>query len=165
MQTLALLRTRGYDVRLLIVGDGPQYTALQADIERQGLSPYVHFTGAVLPEQVPEWLAQMYVAVAPYPNMDGFYFSPLKIYEYMAAGLPIIATRVGHLATVVEHDYNGILVEAENPEKMADAVALLLNEPAKTEKLGAAARLTAEREHSWLAVVDRILSIATTAKP
>lgn len=164
IQAWAVLRDRGYRTRLLIVGDGPEYTTLHADIEKLGLSEYVRFTGAVLPEQVPEWLGQMDIAVAPYPNMERFYFSPLKIYEYMAAGLPIIATNVGHLATVVEHDYNGLLVEAENPEKMADSIASLLANPKKTQRLAEAARLTAEQHHSWLAVVDRILNIAKTCK-
>ncbi|WP_373818706.1 glycosyltransferase family 4 protein [Glaesserella sp.] len=160
----SILRSRGYKVRLLIVGDGPEYQTLYDDIKRQGLSDYVHFTGAVQPENVPEWLGQMDVAVAPYPNMERFYFSPLKIYEYMAAGIPVIATNVGHLDSVVEHNHNGLLVEAENPSKMADAIATLFDNPLEAQRLGAAARLTAEQHHSWLAVVDRILDIARSCR-
>lgn len=160
VQAWSLLRRRGYPLNLLIVGDGPQHAALSEEIAQQGLSEFVHFTGAVAPEQVPEWLARMDIAVAPYPNLDGFYFSPLKIYEYMAAGLPIIATQVGHLSTVIENGYNGILVEADNPQNMAEGIARLLDNPSEAQQLGANARATAEQHHSWLAVVDRILHIA-----
>lgn len=160
----ALLRKRDEKVRLLIVGDGPEYDSLHSGIESLGLSEYVTFTGAVQPEDVPHWLGQMDIAVAPYPNMEHFYFSPLKIYEYMAAGIPVIATRVGHLASVVADGENGVLVEAENPAKMADCIAGLLREPSKLQQLGAVARQTAEQNHGWLAVVDRILAIANASR-
>ena len=160
VQAWALLRKEGYNVNLLIVGDGPQHATLSEEIAQQGLSDFVHFTGSVAPEQVPEWLARMDIATAPYPNQDGFYFSPLKIYEYMAAGLPIIATKVGHLSSIIENGYNGILAEADNPQNMAEAIAHLLDNPSEAKRLGTNARLTAEQNHSWLSVVDRILQIA-----
>lgn len=156
----AILRQRSENVRLLIVGDGPEYESLHQNIKSLGLLDYVQFTGAVLPEEVPNWLAQMDIAVAPYPNMAHFYFSPLKIYEYMAAGIPVIATRVGHLDTVVTHEHNGILVEAEKPMEMADCISNLLKDTLKLQQLGKAARQTAENEHSWLSVVERILKIS-----
>ena len=160
VQAWALLRKEGYNVNLLIVGDGPQHATLSEEIAQQGLSDFVHFTGSVAPEQVPEWLARMDIATAPYPNQDRFYFSPLKIYEYMAAGLPIIATKVGHLSSIIENGYNGILAEADNPQNMAEAIAYLLDNLPEAKRLGTNARLTAEQNHSWLSVVDRILQIA-----
>lgn len=159
VQAWALLRKEGYNVNLLIVGDGPQHATLSEEIAQQGLSDFVHFTGSVAPEQVPEWLARMDIATAPYPNQDRFYFSPLKIYEYMAAGLPIIATKVGHLSSIIENGYNGILAEADNPQNMAEVIAHLLDNPSEAKRLGTNARLTAEQNHSWLSVVDRILQI------
>lgn len=155
-----ILRRRNQRIRLLIVGDGPEYEHLHKNIEQAGLSDYVTFTGAVQPEQVPQWLGQMDIAVAPYPQIENFYFSPLKIYEYMAAGIPVVTTRVGHLETVVSHERNGMLVEAENPIRMADCIARLIVNPEKLQRLGSAARQTAEREHSWLSVVERIIEIA-----
>ncbi len=155
----AILRQRNENVRLLVVGDGPEYESMHSNIEKLGLLDYVKFTGAVQPEDVAHWLGQMDIAVAPYPNMEHFYFSPLKIYEYMAAGIPVIATRVGHLETVVAHGYNGMLVEAENPTAMADCIANLIKDSSKLQQLGKNARQTAENEHSWLSVVERILAI------
>ncbi|MCP1772673.1 glycosyltransferase involved in cell wall biosynthesis [Neisseria perflava] len=155
-----LLRQRGQNVRLLIVGDGPEYESIHSNIASNSLLDAVTFAGAVQPEDVPHWLGQMDIAVAPYPQMDNFYFSPLKIYEYMAAGIPVVATRVGHLENVVSDGINGILVEAENPTVMADCIQTLINQPNCLQALGLAARQTAEQEHSWLSVVERIQDIA-----
>ncbi|WP_416192583.1 glycosyltransferase family 4 protein [Neisseria sp. CCUG12390] len=160
VEAWALLRARNPNVNLLIVGDGPEYESVKNRIDALGFSDGVTFSGAVQPDEVPQWLAKMDIAVAPYPNMEHFYFSPLKIYEYMAAGIPVVATRVGHLESVVSDGLNGVLVEAENPQKMAGCIASLLDSPETLQRLGAAARQTAEREHSWLSVVERILNIA-----
>src|SRR5262249_53202779 len=83
---------------LLIVGDGPERPRLEADLCARGLRELTQFTGSVDSDEVPGLLASMEVAVAPYPKLASFYFSPLKVYEYMAAGLPIVASRIGQLA-------------------------------------------------------------------
>ncbi len=62
--------------RLLIVGDGPQREWLSDTLAERGLLEAAHFTGAVDPEEVPVCLASMDVAVAPYPELSDFYFSP-----------------------------------------------------------------------------------------
>ncbi|QIM63396.1 glycosyl transferase family 1 [Pasteurellaceae bacterium Orientalotternb1] len=164
VQAWAILRQRGYHARLLIVGDGPQYQVLNDEIEQLGLLEHVHFTGAVAPDSVPEWLAKMDIAVAPYPSMEQFYFSPLKIYEYMAAGLPIIATQVGHLDSVIDNGYNGVLIAPDDPSKMADGIEEIFTDPVKAQQLGQNARFTAEQYHSWLSVVERILAIAHSCR-
>ncbi|MEM1009821.1 MAG: glycosyltransferase, partial [Myxococcota bacterium] len=69
------------------------------------------FTGAVPPEQIPGLLATMDTAVAPYPTNLDFYFSPLKVVEYMAAGLPVVVSRIGQLIDLVDDDITGLLAE------------------------------------------------------
>lgn len=160
VEAWALLRAQKPQANLLIVGDGPEYESVKNRIDSLGLSDGVTFSGAVQPDEVPQWLGKMDIAVAPYPYMEHFYFSPLKIYEYMAAGIPVVATRVGHLESVVSDGINGVLVEAENPKAMADRLAALLDNPGELRRLGAAARQTAEEQHSWLAAVENILRIA-----
>lgn len=163
VEAWALLRRHKPAVKLLIVGDGPEYESVKNRIDALGLSDGVTFSGAVQPDEVPQWLAKMDIAVAPYPNMEHFYFSPLKIYEYMAAGIPVVATHVGHLDSVVSDGLNGVLVEAENPKEMATAMASLLDDPERLRRMGQAARQTAENGHGWNAVVSRILDIAAAA--
>jgi len=102
----------------------------------------------------------MDVCVAPYPRLARFYFSPLKVYEYMAAGLPVIASKVGQLAELIEDGVNGLLYPPNNPSALATALDRLRCAPEVRARLGRAARATVLRDHTWSAVVQQILSLA-----
>src|SRR5699024_9195154 len=96
------------ETRLVIVGDGPERDALTQQARAAGVD--VEFAGAVDPVDVPGRLAQFDVAVAPYPAHGDTYFSPLKVLEYMAAGVAVVASRVGQIPELVDHGRTGILV-------------------------------------------------------
>lgn len=140
-----------------IVGDGPQRESLTAHATRLGLD--VDFRGAVPPSDIPAALAGAQVAVAPYPRSVGGddYFSPLKIYEYSAAGLPVVASAVGQVPTIVVDGSNGLLVPPSDPVTLAAAIDTLVADSAHAAALGAAGRRIVENEHSWTAVLERIL--------
>ncbi|NLE18724.1 MAG: glycosyltransferase family 4 protein, partial [Propioniciclava sp.] len=93
----ALARARA-PWRLRVIGDGPQCEALTEQARALGVE--VDFRGAVAPAEIPDHLAGSAIGVAPYPATAAEtdqYFSPLKIYEYLAAGLPVVASRVGQV--------------------------------------------------------------------
>jgi glycosyltransferase involved in cell wall biosynthesis len=159
-EALAVLRRGGMDARLVVVGDGPGRESLQADLAARGLSAAAHLIGAVPPEHVPGWLASLDVAVAPYPQLERFYFSPLKVYEYMAAGLAVVASRVGQLERLIRHEVNGLLVPPGDAAALAAAMARLAADPALRARLGREARATVLREHTWEAVARHILRLA-----
>lgn len=148
--------------RLLLVGDGPRAEALQEQAHTAGIAANVELTGSVAPADIPALLRRMHVAVAPYPPMQQFYFSPLKVYEYLAAGLPIVATRVGDLPRTLDDGDLGVLVEPGEPAALAAAVAALRADPGGRVELGAAARTAAVERHDWTAVVARALTLALT---
>lgn len=156
-------RARGArGARLLIVGEGPEGETMKAELERRGLLHHARFTGAVPPHEVPQLLAEMDVAVAPYPNRSDFYFSPLKVYEYMAAGLPVVASRIGQLEDVIEHEANGMLCAPGDPIALASALDRLRQDVALRARLGQEARRSVLRSHTWDSVAARILEIAAT---
>jgi glycosyltransferase involved in cell wall biosynthesis len=148
------------EARLLIVGDGPERKALAAQLHRLGLGDAAHFSGAVPAAEVPAWLARMHVAVAPYRGDQPFYFSPLKLYEYMGAGLAVIASRVGHLGDVVAQHRTGVLVPPQNPVALCDALARLAGDADLRARLGAAARAHVLAHHTWDRVAARLLDSA-----
>lgn len=141
---------------LRIIGDGPLREPLEAYARSLGVD--ADFRGAVAHSQIMEHLAGTAIAVAPYPLVEDCqsYFSPLKIYEYMAAGLPIIASDIGQARSVL--DSVGVLVPPSRPDLLARALDSLVADPARRRALGSAARLRAETEHSWERVVTRILT-------
>ena len=152
--------------RLLIVGDGKERDRLIADIEQRNLESAVHLTGAVCPEIVPDWLAQMDVAVAPYPASEDFYFSPLKVYEYMAAGLPVVASNIGQIPEVIEDGVNGLLAPPGDATALADALEQLWRSPLQLRRrLGTSARDKILQHHTWDRVADKILFLAQQQQP
>lgn len=165
VEAFAALHAAEPNVRLLIVGDGPQRASLEADLAVRGLLAATHFSGAVDPGQVPAWLASMDVAVAPYPDIPRFYFSPLKVFEYMAAGVPVVASRIGQLAQVIEDGVTGLLCPPGDPEALAAALGRLRAGPELRHRLGRAARATVLRHHTWDAVAGRILKMAGVEVP
>ncbi|WP_298288586.1 glycosyltransferase family 4 protein [Novosphingobium sp.] len=160
VRAAATLRTRGRDFRLLIVGDGPERAALDAQIESAGLASVTTLTGAVDPADVPGLIAQMDIAVAPYPDLADFYFSPLKVMEYMSAGRAVLASAIGDIIGLVDHDVTGRLYPAGNVGELAAQLDLLLADGELRARLGKAAREQAVAKMSWDSVAERILSFA-----
>jgi glycosyltransferase involved in cell wall biosynthesis len=160
VEAFALLQCAVPNARLLIVGDGPERSRLEEHLSSHGLQEAACFTGAVGPNEVPRLLASMDVAAAPYPDLSFFYFSPLKVFEYMAAGLPVVASRIGQVATVIQHEVNGLLCPPGVAGELATALLRLHREPALRSRLGQAARATVLQNYTWDAVARRILRLA-----
>ncbi|MDB9540831.1 glycosyltransferase family 4 protein [Anabaenopsis arnoldii] len=145
--------------RLLIVGDGLERENIETELSARKLDSYTQFTGAVNPEQVPDLLAKMDVGVAPYPAQSDFYFSPLKVYEYMAAGLPVVVSKIGQLVDLIEPEINGILCPPGDAIALAEALEKLWRSPTLRSSLGQAARQKVMQNHTWDAIAQQILHI------
>jgi len=164
VEAFARLHGHAPEARLLLVGDGPARAAACADLSVRGLAGVVHCTEAVPPLEVPGLLTSVDAAVAPYARANGFYFSPLKVYEYMAAGRAVVASRVGQLETVIQHDVNGLLCPPGDAAALAAALERLRSEPALRARLGRAARATVLGSHTWDAVAARVLELAAAVE-
>jgi glycosyltransferase involved in cell wall biosynthesis len=156
-KSFALVVQRVPEPQLVLVGDGPVRAKLEATTTQLGIAHRVILTGSVEHTQVPTLLSMADVAVAPYPRLPaGMYFSPLKLYEYMAAGKAIVATGAGQVADVIRHGHNGLLVEPGDVSAFADAIVSLLNDPGERDRLGRNARKQALRQHSWERYIDEL---------
>ncbi|MFB7800234.1 glycosyltransferase family 4 protein [Isoptericola sp. NPDC056134] len=165
IDAFAGVRARVPDARLLLVGDGPEREAVLARADTLGVADAVEHAGAVAPSEVPALLHRADVAVAPYPALDDFYFSPLKVYEYLAAGLPVVASAVGELPDALEHGDAGVLVPPGRAAALADAIVALAHDDDRRAALGARAREVAVERHDWSAVVRRALGFAGVELP
>lgn len=148
------------EARLLVVGDGPERAAFLRRLEHLGASHAVRFTGAVSPDVIPNLLGSIDVATAPYPSLGDFYFSPLKVYEYMAARRATVASGIGQLRSLIVDGANGLLCRPGDPNALADAILRLHDDPGLRDRLGRAARETILAAHTWDHVVDRTLAAA-----
>jgi glycosyltransferase involved in cell wall biosynthesis len=102
-----------------------------------GLADRIDFTGFIPHHRVAGAIADSAAAVIPLPDnpMARYFTSPLKLYEYMAAGLPIVATDLPAIREVLRHDQNALLVPPGDAPAMAAALDRLLSEPELAERL------------------------------
>ncbi|CAN5210625.1 glycosyltransferase family 4 protein [soil metagenome] len=163
VDAFALLAGADFTYRLLVVGDGPGAGGLADSLERRGLTSMITLAGAVDPAAIPEYLHGMDLAVAPYPDLPHFYFSPLKLYEYLAAGLPVVASEVGQVAEVIDDGRTGVLCPPGDAAALARAIAGLRYNPAGRASMASAGRAEVVAHHSWDEVVGRILRLVRAA--
>lgn len=151
---LARLHKAGDDrFGAVFIGDGPE----RASAERAARDvPGVTFTGFLPHAQLPAALAAADIGVAPFePNKHapmrlGFYWSPLKVFEYMAVGLPVVAPALPRLKRLVEDGYEGALYDPKDPRGLDRALVTLADRDVR-HRLGAAARTRVVRDFSWRA--------------
>jgi glycosyltransferase involved in cell wall biosynthesis len=158
--TLVLQRHPG--ARLVLVGDGPTRPSIAQKVSQNGLQQSVIMTGAIAHAEVPEMLSIADLAVvpaAPVPASHGGTGTPLKLFEYMAAGKPIVATALNQAAEVIRENHNGLLVEAGDVNGFAEAIVTLLSDPGERVRLGQNARQQAIELHSWEEYTRRLEEI------
>lgn len=156
VDAVALARAQSPAMRLLLIGDGPELAATRARARAAGVP--VVATGQLPPAEVPDWLRGADLATAPYPAGD-HYFSPLKVAEYLAAGLPTVASAIADLPQLVADGTEALLVPPGDVRATGGALARLANDPELSAQMARAARRAAERRLSWSAVVDQVLGL------
>jgi glycosyltransferase involved in cell wall biosynthesis len=147
------------EARLLIVGDGPMRGWVEGFVAGAGLGGKVVLTGWQPHDRLPSLVRRMDVATAPYPVLGDFYFSPLKLFEYMSLGRAIVASRIGQIASVVEEGRSGLLVEPGSVGELAQSLLRLLDDEGLRHELGAGAQ-AASRRYTWLENARRITELA-----
>ncbi|MBW2292086.1 MAG: glycosyltransferase family 4 protein [Deltaproteobacteria bacterium] len=160
-----ILRRYHPNSRLLVVGDGPERTRLEELLASEDAADSVIFSGAVQPIEVPTWMSRMDVGVAPYSQNAAKYFSPLKVLEYMAAGLPVLGSHTGQIPELVEDGRSGLLYYAEDAPALACAMLALADDPSLRLEMGRAGRDAVLQYHSWDGVVESTLRFAREAYP
>jgi glycosyltransferase involved in cell wall biosynthesis len=148
-------------LRFVLMGEGLLQAEMRSALAEYEKTAEVIFTGTLQREKVAEYLDASDILVSPHIQMpDGskFFGSPTKIFEYMAMGKAIVASRLDQLAEVLEHDRTAVLVTPGDPEELAEAILRLALDPEKRVALGAAARRAAIERHCWSTNVEYALS-------
>ncbi|MBC7186769.1 MAG: glycosyltransferase family 4 protein, partial [Calditrichaeota bacterium] len=150
-ELMSRLHTRAPEVKFLLVGTGGRWKAwLERYVAEQGLAGAVIFAGYVDYQHMAEYLAAMDVVVAPYPHLPFFYYSPVKIYEYMAAAKPVVSTAIGQINQVLEDGVTGLLCPPDDLRCLVEKIAVLAGNPLLRRRLGQSARRTILEQHTWM---------------
>jgi glycosyltransferase involved in cell wall biosynthesis len=147
-------------VRFLFVGSGSLHGEVERLLAAERDSGRVIFTGAVAHERVPALLDACDILVAPHvPLADGsdFFGSPTKIFEYMAMGKAIVASRLGQIGEVLSDEETALLVEPGNVSQLAAALVRVTESSELRARLGPNARDAAVQNHTWTHNARRVL--------
>jgi glycosyltransferase involved in cell wall biosynthesis len=143
------------DANLLLVGDGPDRPRIERLAHASGVP--AAFTGTVPHDRLPDYLGTMDAAVVLARPGAPFHYSPLKLAEYMAAGLAVVAPAVGEIPERLTDGVDALVVPPHDPVALAEALRRLRDDPEERHRLGKAARTAAEATWSWTHQVRRVI--------
>lgn len=138
---------RQIPIRLLIIGDGPLRSEIEHRVRDRALTEHVVLTGALPTQEMARKLATADIGISAYCGRDEF--SGLKLLDYKAAALAVVASGRDGEPPVIDHGRNGLIVPPCDADALADALVSLCTDPGLTTRLGRAARIDAERFHGW----------------
>ena len=147
-------------LRFVLVGSGSLHGEVERLLQSDAESRRVIFTGTIPHERVPSLLDACDILVSPHiPLADGsnFFGSPTKIFEYMAMGKGIVASRLGQIGEVLANNETALLTEPANVPELARAIVNLAESRDLRERLGARAREVAVQQHTWTRNAERVL--------
>ncbi|HSE32389.1 MAG TPA: glycosyltransferase family 4 protein [Pyrinomonadaceae bacterium] len=151
---------REVPLKFLLVGAGKLKSEMEQTIREAGLFDRVIFTGSVAHERVPALLDACDILVAPHvPLADGsdFFGSPTKLFEYMAMGKGIVASRLGQIGDVLTDEETALLIEPGDPNQLAEGIVRLSRSRELRERLGEKARQVAVERYTWRHNARRVL--------
>ncbi|MCB2134487.1 MAG: glycosyltransferase family 4 protein [Rhodobacteraceae bacterium] len=146
------------EAHLLILGDGPQRGWIEGFAEGAGFAGAMTITGWVDHARLAPLIARMDVAAAPYPKDDSHYFSPLKLYEYLAMGRPVVASRIGQIAELLDGSDAACLLPPGDTEALAKALSALHGDPRRRSRMAETAAAVG-RKHDWKENARRVIEL------
>jgi len=149
------------NIRFLMVG--PYYSSTKKLAHTLGLDDTFVFTGPIPYDLVSKYMNACDVLVAPYNptrtqifKKTGMPYSPLKVFEYMACGKPVITTSTGPLLRIIENGKTGLLVPPGNIEDLASAIIKLYDDPKLVSEIGKRARVLVLSRYSWRKLAENL---------
>lgn len=146
LKAFAELSSQRRNLHLLLVGDGPIEGELKGQAVALGVADRVTFTGRVRHADIQQHIAAMNVAVSPRAT---FYASPMKILEYMAMGIPVVAPRMPNILDICADGEDALLFEPEKLSSLMQTLDRLIRDRESALTIGAAARRQIEKRLNW----------------
>jgi glycosyltransferase involved in cell wall biosynthesis len=151
VDAIGALHKSGYNVQGLLVGGG-RWKKYRTYAEQAGVAEQIVFSGPVPPEDVPEAVAAMDICAVPGSNEYG---SPVKLFDYGAAGRPVVAANAPSVTEVITDEKNGLLFEEGSLEGFVEALSRLIEDDKLRDRIARTFREKIEEEHTWEKVGQR----------
>jgi len=157
VQAAAKFAPMDREAKVLIVGDGPELIGLERRAASMGIADRVRFEGHVPHARVPEYISAADVCVAPF--REGRKASPIKLFEYLSCGRPVVTSDTDEIGEFVRKTQSGIVVEPGNVNAFAAAIEWLLANPQEAEAMGRRGRAAVESGRSWRRTAQEVASV------
>lgn len=141
------------EAQIMLIGDGPELARIKLKVGHLGLSHKIAFEGRVNHKDLPGLMKDFYIGVMPDSNDYG---SPMKIFEYMALGVPVIAPDYAPILDAITCGKQGLIFKKGDVGDLSAMLNKLLADAHLAERMGADGRSSVEKEHNWNANVAKI---------
>ena len=165
LQAILIVKERYPEITLLVLGKTRhEYEHVVFKfLEENGLSDNVNFPGFVVYESLFGYLRTVYAGIVPMQPVSKFQLvgngTSRKVFEYMNAGIPVIASEFGELAQAVREEKCGILVDTTKPEEIARAIIYLLEHSEEANEMGNRGRKAIEEKYNWNIEREKLLRV------
>jgi glycosyltransferase involved in cell wall biosynthesis len=163
LEAFAMTEPGKLNLRLCLIGDGLLRPACERKVRKLGIGEQVEFTGWLPREAMVRRFENSDLAVAPFLNIEPFYFDPVKVLDYMAAGLPVIASDIGRVSELLGFGRAGVVVPPGAAARLAEKIVELATDAPKRLQLGDAARDIIERNYSRKSTANDVLALCEKA--
>jgi len=144
------------NVAFLFVGGGKNREIIEHAFDRSEINRRVFMTGTVPYDEVPCYVDAMDVVVVPYPKLNFWYPSSMKLFEYMSAGKAVVASAVEQVKDVIRDGTNGFLFQPDSHEEFVRKILALMNNPSLRKRMGRYARKTVLDQYTWVGHAKRM---------
>ncbi len=160
LQALRKVLDCGCAVIFRIVGEGPHLDSIARQVKKLSLDDYVQIESYYPPDRVPEVVYECDIGIVNHLRSEHTETTiPNKLFEYMALGLPVIASDVGPIRIIVEKEECGILVEPEDTNCLSEAIMKLCNSPELRKEMGKRGRTAVLDRYNWQQASRELLGV------
>jgi len=145
------------DVKVLLVGDGPEMENLRQTAFRLGMEKEIIFSGPIPRDDVPAYIDAMDICVLPDSNAFG---SPIALFEFMAMGKPCVLPDLGPMRDVIDDHVTGILFAHGDYLALERTLLMLVDDAALRNQVGAQAKQIVFKRHTWAANARSVVQLA-----
>jgi glycosyltransferase involved in cell wall biosynthesis len=156
LESFEVLLNKGDNAKLLLVGDGLTLAAAKSLARTNRLTEHVVFTGNVPHSDISSCIKAMDICVIPDSNDYG---SPMKLFEYMGAGKPVVAPRLSPMEDVIRSGENGVLFKQKDKGELSAILDILIGDNKMRDRIGRSARDTVLQNHTWTKNAEKVLRI------
>ncbi|MCD5324097.1 MULTISPECIES: glycosyltransferase family 4 protein [Pontibacillus] len=159
-KALSLIQQSFPEAKLIYAGSGEEEQAVRDEAKANGTESSVHFLGDIPHEVMKDYYAMSDITMVPSVHSEGVEeATSISALEAMGSGVPVIASAVGGLKEIVDHEENGLLVPEKDITALAQAVERILSTPTFGERMALQARLLIEQEYSHVSAATSYASI------